>query len=109
MVLYYNIMKSDKIIDKKEVKHISRLARLDLKDEEIDYFARQLDAIIHYIGQLKKVDTSKVEPTSHPLPISNVFREDIVRPSLKREAVMNGAPDKEEQLFKVPRIITEEF
>ena len=94
-------------IKKDDVKHIARLARLKLEDKEIEYFRGQLDRIIGYIDQLKEVDTSNVEPTSHALSIQNVFREDRVKPSLKREAVLKNAPVTEEGLFKVPRIIEE--
>lgn len=94
-------------IKKEDVKHIARLARLKLKDKEIDYFASQLANIIDYIDQLKEVDTSDVEPTSHVLFIQNVFRKDIVGPSLKRDDVLKNAPSKEKELFKVPRIIKE--
>ena len=94
-------------IKKEDVKHIARLARLKLKDKEIDYFASQLANIIDYIDQLKEVDTSDVEPTSHVLFVQNVFRKDIVSPSLKRDDVLKNAPSKEKELFKVPRIIEE--
>lgn len=94
-------------IKREDVKHIARLARLKLNDKEIDYFASQLDKVIDYIGQLKEVDTSDVEPTSHVHSIRNVFRKDIVKPSLKKEDVLKNAPSKEEGLFKVPRIIEE--
>ena len=92
-------------IKKDDVRRIGKLARLKLSGEEIDYFAIQLNLIIDYIGQLKEVDTSSVEPTSHALPLQNVFREDIVKPSLKKEAVLKNAPAEEGGLFKVPRII----
>ena len=94
-------------IKKGDVRHIAGLARLKLSDKEIDYFADHLGRIIDYIDQLKEVDTSNVEPTSHVLPLQNVFREDSVKTSLKREAVLKNAPAKEEGLFKVPRIIEE--
>ena len=94
-------------IKKEDVKYIARLARLKLDDKELDYFAGQLGRIVDYIGQLKEIDTSKVEPTSHVLSIQNVFREDKIKPSLKKGAVLANAPATEEGLFKVPRIIEE--
>lgn len=94
-------------IKKEDVKYIARLARLKLKDKEINYFAGQLGNIIDYIDQLKEVDTSSVEPTSHVLSIQNVFRKDVIKPSLKKDNVLKNAPSKEEGLFKVPRIIGE--
>jgi len=92
-------------IEKKTVRHIARLARLKLNDKEIEYFANQLSNIIDYIDQLKEVDVSKVEPTTHALYIQNVFRKDIAKPSLKIEDVLQNAPAKEGDFFKVPRII----
>lgn len=95
-------------IKKEDVKHIAKLARLKLNDKEIDYFADQLSKIIDYIGQLKEVDTSNIEPTSHVLLIQNVFRKDIVESSLKQSDVLKNAPSKEGEFFKVPRIIEEQ-
>ncbi len=94
-------------ITENDVKYIADLARLKLTEKEIDYFAGQLSAIISYIDQLKEVDTANVEPTTHVMPMQNVFREDVVRPSLRSEDVMRNAPSKESSLFKVPRIIEE--
>ena len=92
-------------IKREDVLHIAMLARLKFNDEEIKYFASQLSCIIDYIDQLKEVKTSGVEPTSHVFSIQNVFREDNVKPSLDKEAVLKNAPAKKEGLFKVPRII----
>ena len=94
-------------IKKDDVRYVAKLARLRLSDKEVDYFATQLSRIIDYIDQLKEIDTSLVEPTSHVLPIQNVFREDKVKPSLKEEAVLKNSPECEGGLFKVPRIIEE--
>ena len=94
-------------ITKNDVKHIATLARLKLGDKELDYFAEQLRGILDYIGQLKEVDTKDTEPTSHALPIQNVFREDKIKPSLKQNDVLKGAPAEEGGFFKVPRIIEE--
>jgi aspartyl-tRNA(Asn)/glutamyl-tRNA(Gln) amidotransferase subunit C len=94
-------------IKKEDVKHIARLARLKLTDKEIDYFAGQLANIIDYIDQLKEVDTSNVGPTSHAIPIKNVFRKDNAKPSLEGGEVLKNAPSSEKGFFKVPRIIEE--
>ena len=72
-------------IQKKDVKHIAKLARLKLTDKEIDYFSEQLGQIIGYIDQLKEVNTSSVEPTSHVTAIRNIFRADSVKNSLKKD------------------------
>jgi aspartyl-tRNA(Asn)/glutamyl-tRNA(Gln) amidotransferase subunit C len=67
----------------------------------------QLDAILTYIDKLNELDTSQVEPTSHVIPMTNVFREDKVRPSLSQDQALANAPDRQEALFRVPRILEE--
>lgn len=92
-------------ITKNDVKYIANLARLKLSEKEIEYFTGQLSSIIGYVDQLKELDTANIEPTTHAMPMQNVFREDVVKPSLKAEDVLKNAPAKEGSLFKVPRII----
>jgi len=94
-------------ITENDVKYIANLARLELTDKEIEYFTGQLSSIINYVDQLKELDTANIEPTTHAMPIQNVFREDAVKPSLKVEDALKNAPAKEGNLFKVPRIIEE--
>ncbi|MDD5679678.1 MAG: Asp-tRNA(Asn)/Glu-tRNA(Gln) amidotransferase subunit GatC [Candidatus Omnitrophica bacterium] len=94
-------------ITKNDVKYIANLARLKLTEKEIEYFTGQLRNIISYVDQLKELDTADIEPTTHAMPIKNVFRADAVRPSLNVEDVLKNAPAKEGNLFKVPRIIEE--
>jgi aspartyl-tRNA(Asn)/glutamyl-tRNA(Gln) amidotransferase subunit C len=88
-----------------EIGHISLLARLELSEEEMDLFSRQLGSIIEYIKKLNELDTSGVEPTAHVLPLHNVFREDVVQPSLPREMALQNAPERNEQFYRVPKII----
>jgi aspartyl-tRNA(Asn)/glutamyl-tRNA(Gln) amidotransferase subunit C len=88
-----------------EIGHISLLARLELSKEEMDLFSRQLGSIIEYIKKLNELDTSGVEPTAHVLPLHNVFREDVVQPSLPREMALQNAPERNEQFYRVPKII----
>ncbi|MFQ5803885.1 MAG: Asp-tRNA(Asn)/Glu-tRNA(Gln) amidotransferase subunit GatC [Candidatus Methylomirabilales bacterium] len=90
-----------------EVEHVARLARLALSEEERERMRAQLDAILTYIDKLNHLDTSQVEPTSHVIPMTNVFREDKVRPSLSQEQALANAPDRQEALFRVPRILEE--
>ncbi len=90
-----------------EVKHVGRLARLALSEEERERMRAQLDAILAYIDKLNELDTSQVEPTSHVIPMTNVFREDKVRPSLSQDQALANAPDRQEALFRVPRILEE--
>ncbi len=88
-----------------DIEKVARLARLELSEEEKLTFGNQLEQILTYMEQLNRLDTSGVEPTSHAIPIYNVFREDEVKPSLPQEEVLAIAPDEEDGHFKVPRII----
>src|SRR5262245_51243278 len=90
-----------------DVAKIAHLARLNLTDEELQLFARQLAGILDYAEQLQEVDTSGVPPTSHPLSLTAPFREDEVRPSLPVEDALRAAPDADPDagLFKVPRVL----
>ena len=90
---------------KMDIEKVARLARLELSDEEKSTFESQLEQILTYMEQLNGLDTSGVEPTSHAIPVYNVFREDEVRSSLPQEEVLAVAPDEEDGHFKVPRII----
>jgi aspartyl-tRNA(Asn)/glutamyl-tRNA(Gln) amidotransferase subunit C len=90
-----------------DVAHVARLARLDLTDEEKERFAEQLGAVLAHAADVEALDTSGVPPTAHPLPLRNVLRQDVVRPSLDREEVLAQAPEVEGGRFRVPRIMGE--
>ncbi len=90
---------------KMDIEKVARLARLELSEEERVTFASQLEQILTYMEQLNRLDTTGVEPTSHAIPIHNVFREDEVKPSFPQEEVLGIAPEEEDGHFKVPRII----
>ncbi len=92
-------------MDKEQVGYVATLARLALTPEETVQFGGQLSEIFSYIEKLDELDTTAVEPTSHVLPLSNVFRVDAVKPSLPAEKIVENAPDREETFFKVPNII----
>ena len=92
-------------ISKKEVEHVARLARLGLNEDEKELLAKQLSTILDYADILKKLDTKDVPPTSHAIPMKNIFREDKAEPCLETEEILNNAPDQEEHMFKVPKII----
>ena len=92
-------------ITKKEVAHVARLARLALTDAEKEHFTEQLAHILDYISQLQELDTSDIEPMAQPIPLHNIFREDIVHPSGKEEAILSIAPEREKRFFKVKKII----
>jgi len=86
------------------VDHVARLARLSLSPEERETFARQLQEILAYAESIQDLDTADVEPMSHAGP-AEVFREDVPRPCLPRDTVLEAAPDAGGALFRVPRII----
>ena len=88
-----------------DVEHVAKLARLALTDEEKETFRRQLSDVLEHARIISEVDTSDVPPTSHTLPLVNVFREDRSRPSLPLEEVTSNAAWAEDGAFKVPRII----
>ena len=90
-----------------EVEHVARLARLALDVDEKQQMRRQLDAILGYIEQLRRVDTAGIEPTAHVLPLVNVMRDDEVRPSYPADAMLANAPDAFDGQFRVPRILEE--
>jgi aspartyl-tRNA(Asn)/glutamyl-tRNA(Gln) amidotransferase subunit C len=92
-------------ISKEEVEHVARLARLQISEDETDTFSRQLSSILTYIEQLKSIDTMGVEPTATGLDQVNVFREDVVRPSLPVEQALANAPEAEDGYFQVPKIL----
>ncbi len=95
-------------ITREEVAHLADLARIDLSDAELDHLAPQLAVILESVASISGVAAEDVPPTSHALPLSNVFRADVVRPGLTPEEALSGAPAVEEQRFSVPRILGEE-
>ena len=88
-----------------DVKYIAHLARIHLTVEEIASFQSQLDGILVYVDQLKELDVSDIEPTAHAIPVQNVLRDDVVRPSLDHDVVMQNAPSEVQGQFKVPKIV----
>jgi aspartyl-tRNA(Asn)/glutamyl-tRNA(Gln) amidotransferase subunit C len=90
---------------KMDIEKVARLARLELSAEEKATFGNQLEQILNYMEQLNQLDTTGVEPTSHAIPLFNVFKEDEVRSSFPQEEVLAIAPDEEDGHFKVPKII----
>lgn len=94
-------------ISAKDVEHVARLARLALSAAEKERMGRELDGILTYIDKLRAVDTRGVEPTSHAVPITNVMRDDAAGPSLPKAEALANAPDRQGELFRVPRIIEE--
>jgi len=95
-------------ITREQVAHLADLARIDLSDEELDHLAPQLSVILESIASIQGVAGDDVPPTSHPVPLTNVFRDDVVVPGLTPEEALSGAPEAEEQRFAVPRILGDE-
>ena len=94
-------------ISLKDVEHVARLARLELGPEEKERMRRELDGILRYIDKLRAVDTEGIEPTSHAIPLTNVMREDVTRPSFPRSEMLANAPERSGDFFRVPKIIEE--
>ncbi len=92
-------------ITRKDVEHVARLARLELSENEKARMTDQLDAILGYFDSLSRLDTTEVEPMTTVIPTVSVMRDDEVRPSLPLEQALAGAPDREGEFFRVPRII----
>jgi aspartyl-tRNA(Asn)/glutamyl-tRNA(Gln) amidotransferase subunit C len=95
-------------ITREQVAHLADLARIDLSDAELDHLAPQLSVILESIASIQGVAGDDVPPTSHALPLTNVYRDDVVRPGLTAEEALSGAPEVEQQRFRVPRILGDE-
>ncbi|MCR4399043.1 MAG: Asp-tRNA(Asn)/Glu-tRNA(Gln) amidotransferase subunit GatC [Firmicutes bacterium] len=91
-------------ISRDEVLHVARLARLELGEDEIEEYTRQLSRILEHIQKLQRLDTKDVPPTSHVLDLKNVLRADETRPGLSREEALSNAPDAVSGFFRVPKI-----
>jgi len=96
------------MIDEDEIRHVALLSRLEFEREDLRRFTKELNAILSYVDQLKALDTAGVEPTSHAIKQVNVFREDVVCPSLSNEEALANAAESEAGYFKVPKVIQEE-
>lgn len=92
-------------IDKEKVKYVAKLARIKLAEEKLDAFTSQLDKILNFMETLNQLDTKNTQPASHVLGLKNVFRKDVNKPSLPSEEALKNAPEKENNYFKVPKII----
>ena len=94
-----------KKIDESQVRHVAKLARLDLSDAEVAEFSGQLSSIFEYIEKLNELDTESVEPLAHCLAVHNVFRADVVKGSLDTEEALANAPQRHDEYFKVPKVL----
>ena len=95
-------------ISRDEVANLARLARITMSDAELDHLAGEMDVILGAVARVQEVAGADVLPTSHPLAVNNVTREDLVLPSLTPTEALSGAPASDEGRFKVPHILGEE-
>lgn len=94
-------------LSREDVARLAHLARIDLSDPELDHLAPQLGVILESVAAVGRVTAADIAPTSHAVPLQNVFRPDEVRPSLSAEDALAAAPEVEQQRFAVPRILGE--
>lgn len=92
------------MISTDDVKHVAKLARLELTDDEINKYSKQLGDILKYVEQMNEVDTTGIEPMPHAIPVYNVMREDVVKYEQTKEELMSNAPYEEDGFFRVPKI-----
>jgi aspartyl-tRNA(Asn)/glutamyl-tRNA(Gln) amidotransferase subunit C len=90
------------VIDREQVLHVARLARLELADEEVERMSGELSGILDHVERMNELELENVEPTSHVVALENVLRADEPRPSWPRERVLEPAPDPAEGAFRVP-------
>ena len=92
-------------VTKEDIANVAVLSRLSVSEAETDKYMGQMDKILTYMDNLSQLDTESVKPTTYALPMQNVFREDVVRESLDREAALANAPLREDGYFKVPKVL----
>ena len=90
------------MIDRDQVLHVAKLARLRVIDDEVDQMAGELSKILEYVETMNELDLDGVEPTSHVVDLTNVLREDVPRPGLDRETALEQASDAADNGFRVP-------
>ncbi len=92
-------------ITKEQVTHVANLARLNLTEAEKEHMTKDMESIIAFVDQMNVLDVSDIIPTNHIIPINNVFREDVVRPSMDVEELLKNAPEQENGCYSVPKIV----
>ena len=95
-------------LDRSDVARLAALARIDMTDADLDRLSGQLAVIVDAVAKVAEVAGEDVPATSHPIPMANIHREDVVRPSLTQEQALSGAPEAEDGRFRVPQILGEE-
>jgi len=92
-------------VDEALVRHIGKLSRIELTEEEVATFGRQLGAILEYFGKLQELSTDGVEPMAHAVELRNILAEDIPAPSLTPQQALANAPQRDGDFFRVPKVI----
>jgi aspartyl-tRNA(Asn)/glutamyl-tRNA(Gln) amidotransferase subunit C len=95
-------------LSRADVANLAKLARIEMTDSELDALTTEFDSILDAVEKVQAISKQDIKPTSHPLPLVNVTRPDVVQPSLSPEDALSGAPESEEQRFRVPQILGEE-
>src|SRR5262245_4511681 len=95
----------DKKITIEDVRHVAKLARLDLSEAQLARFTTQLKSILEYVAKIAEVQVEGIEPMAHAIPLANVLRDDQVQPSLPLDKVLANAPQTDGPFFKVPKVI----
>tara|TARA_Y100001968_G_scaffold292329_1_gene297451 strand:- start:25 stop:318 length:294 start_codon:yes stop_codon:yes gene_type:complete len=94
-------------ITSEDVCKVAKLARLDLEVEEVSKYAKQLEKIISYVAQLENIDTKEITPTTRAVEVTNVFRKDNIEINRSRDEILDLAPKREGEFFKVPKILSD--
>lgn len=91
-----------------QVLHVAQLARLAVTPDELHCYTEQLSRILEFMNQLNELDTRDVAPTAHPLPISNIWRDDVPQPSWTPEQALANAPQRQDGFFQLPKVLSQE-
>lgn len=94
-------------VTEKDMENVAVLSRLHIPADKEEQYTRQLSEVLEYFDNLSAVPTDDIQPMAHVLPVSNVFREDVVKESLDRELALSNAPLKDDGYFRVPRVLEE--
>lgn len=96
---------AEQILNLEKVRHVAKLARLAIPDEQLPRFTEQLESILEYVEQIKQANVTGVEPMAHAVRLTNVLRDDVPQRALSTEQVLANAPDTDGPFFKVPKVI----
>lgn len=105
--LRYAVRMSTPALHESDVRHVAKLSRLRLSDEEVARLSTQLSAILGHISQIRAVDVSDVEPMAHPLPLTNRLDDDVPAPAMPLDDLLRNAPATEGRFLAVPKVLAE--